>query len=85
VPWLQRVLHVLPAVLTLGGAHVIWWWKLEKARIYRGESGVVPDRTWAWIRSEWYRPEALPWLNLVRLLLILTLPAFLLALGGLAP
>ena len=83
--WFQRALRILPAVLTLGGTYVIWWWKLEKARIYRGASGVVPNRTWDWIRAELYKPEALPWLNLVRILVILTPVAVLLAVVALVP
>ena len=82
MPWYDRALRILPAVLTLGATYGVWWWKLEKARIYRGASGVVPDRTWDWIRAEWYDPAALPWLNLVRILVILTPPAVLLALSA---
>ena len=82
--WSHRLILILPAILTWGGVYAVWSWNLEKARLYRGESSVVPDRTWAWIRSEWYQPEALPWLQLVRVLLVLSLPSGLLALTAIA-
>jgi len=52
---------------------------LEPLRLYRGESGVRPDRYWFFLSAELYRPEAAAWLRIVTILWILALLAFVIA------
>jgi hypothetical protein len=75
-------MHYVFFGLSLGSVGVgvlIWRSKLEPLRLYRGESGVRPDRYGFFLSAEWYRPEAASWLRLVGTLWIIGALAFILA------